>query len=314
MKIQISSLFGGSKGKKGKQDILSTSSTPFINTPSQPSHHLTSAKNTSASLSTPSMSTRRPKSPAASDPPPAYQPPTTTASTDSPFAFLANFDTVFLIDDSGSMVGKNWTETGHALAAIIPTCVKHGKNGVDIYFLNHPDNSEYKRLKRPEDVEAIFKTVQPRGGTPTGTRLNHLIRDFFAECKKNGCCVKDSANWEEQRARNIIVITDGEPSDDVESVIINAAKKLDEWGAPPWQLGIQFFQVGNSEEATKALIEMDDFLGGDDCKGKMRDIVDTVPWSGQNGTGLNSDGILKVVLGAVNKRLDRKKNSSEWRR
>lgn len=306
MKIQISSLFGGNKGRKGKQD------TPSIN---PASHRLTSAKNPTASLGRPSMSTRRPQTPAASDPPPAYEVSTTTASTDSPFAFLASFDTVFLIDDSGSMAGKNWTDTGHALAAIIPTCVEHDENGVDIYFLNHPDNSEYKKLKRSEDVKAIFRSVQPRGGTPTGTRLNHILKEYFEKCAQKGCCVKNATNWEEDMPpQNIIVITDGEPSDDVESVIINAAKKLDEWGAPPWQLGIQFFQVGDSEEATKALIEMDDFLGGDECKGKIRDIVDTVPWSGQNGTGLNSAGILKVVLGAVNKRLDRKKNSSEWRR
>ena len=212
------------------------------------------------------------------------------------------------------MAGRNWRETRDALAAVTPTCAKYDDNGVDIYFLNHPDNSEYKNLMSEQDVLAVFESVKPRGGTPTGTKLNQIIRDYFKECRANGCCVKDSSQWEIQKAKNIIVITDGEPSDDVESVIINAAKKLDDWGAPPWQLGIQFFQVGNSEEATKALREMDDFLGGENYKDNIRDIVDTVPWSGQNGTGLNSEGILKVVLGAVNKRLDRKKNSMEWRR
>lgn len=212
------------------------------------------------------------------------------------------------------MVGPRWKETGDALAAIAPICADNDPDGVDIYFLNHPDNSEYKKLKSKDDVLAVFESVKPYGGTPTGTKLNQIIREYFKECRGKGCCEKDSMQWERQQAKNIIVITDGEPSDDVESVIINAAKKLDEWGAPPWQLGIQFFQVGNSEEATRALREMDDFLGGEDYKDKIRDIVDTVPWSGQNGTGLNSAGILKVVLGAVNKRLDRKKNSMEWRR
>ena len=212
------------------------------------------------------------------------------------------------------MVGPRWTETGHALAAVAPVCTVHDKDGIDIYFLNHPDNSEYKKLKHPQHVQAIFDSVQPRGGTPTGTRLNQIIREYFTKCMDKGCCVADSTKWDIMPPQNIIVITDGEPSDDVESVIINAAKKLDNWGAPPWQLGIQFFQVGDSEEATIALRELDDSLGGEEYKGKIRDIVDTVPWSGQNGTGLNSHGILKVVLGAVNKRLDRKKNSMEWRR
>jgi len=29
------------------------------------------------------------------------------------------------------------------------------------------------------------------------------------------------------------------PSDDVESVIVATAKKLDKWDAQPWQIGIQ---------------------------------------------------------------------------
>ena len=112
---------------------------------------------------------------------------------------------------------------------------------------------------------------------------------------------------------NIIVITDGVPTDDPESVIVSVAKKLDRYDAPPWQVGIQFFQVGNERGAAEALQEMDDGLSS--MGGGMRDIVDTVPWRSQNGNGagLNADGILKVVLGAVNRRLDRKRVSLEGR-
>jgi len=34
----------------------------------------------------------------------------------------------------------------------------------------------------------------------------------------------------------ILVAQDGVPSDDVESVIVAAAKKLDKWDAEPWQV------------------------------------------------------------------------------
>ena len=107
------------------------------------------------------------------------------------------------------------------------------------------------------------------------------------------------------------MITDGVPTDDPEQTIIDTAQLLDEWKCRSSQVGIQFFQVGNDERATKLLIDMDDNLAG---RGKgCRDIVDTVPFSDKNGVGLNGEGIMKVVLGAVNKRLDRQANNGEIR-
>jgi len=93
------------------------------------------------------------------------------------------------------------------------------------------------------------------------------------------------------------------PSDDVESVIVATAKKLDKWDAQPWQIGIQFFQVGNEPGAAKHLATLDDEI--ENIGGGCRDIVDTVPYA--DGYSLTADGILKTLLGAVNKRLDRVK-------
>ncbi|KAH0541526.1 hypothetical protein FGG08_004001 [Glutinoglossum americanum] len=256
-------------------------------------------------------------------PPPAYSPPanppslgqavsanTTTlpvASTaDDRYAFLSHFDTIFLIDDSGSMAGRSWRETSAALKAITPLCTAHDADGIDIIFLNHhPVNpAEHCNVKTPEAVTRIFENVRPQGGTPTGVRLNHILRPYLA---------RYAANPDATKPLNIIVITDGVPSDDVESVLINAAKKLDKADAPAWQVGVQFFQVGCEPGAADALKELDDGL--EEMGGGVRDIVDTVPWCGRTGEGgLNAEGILKVVLGAVNRRLDRKRGSEELRR
>jgi hypothetical protein len=106
---------------------------------------------------------------------------------------------------------------------------------------------------------------------------------------------------------NLIVITDGEPSDDVEAPLISCAKKLDKLDAPAWQIGIQFFQVGRDEGARAHLRALDDELA--EIAGmELRDMVDTVPFKGKEGEHLSADGILKVVLGAVNRRLDRKRS------
>src|ERR1700760_359372 len=90
------------------------------------------------------------------DPPPAYSPRTAAApipeassarsslSIDDRYSFLRSFDTVFLIDDSGSMVGRSWRETKDALAAIAPICTSYDADGIDMYFLNTKDNPFFR--------------------------------------------------------------------------------------------------------------------------------------------------------------------------
>lgn len=197
------------------------------------------------------------------------------------------------------MAGSRWRETALALETITPICTAHDSDGIDIYFLNHADSTFHHNVSSSNTVSEIFQTVRPRGGTPTGQRLNAILKPYLRQLQ---------ANPETTKPMNLICITDGEPSDDVESVLIAAAKKLDKLDAPAWQVGVQFFQVGRDEEAKKHLRQLDDELAeisGDD---DLRDIVDTVPFQGAEGTYLTGDGILKVVLGAVNRRLDRKKS------
>lgn len=217
-----------------------------------------------------------------------------SASTpDDPFAFLTSFDTVFLIDDSGSMAGRSWRECEAALVAITPICTAHDPDGIDIHFLNAPSLPVHFNVSLPGTVHEIFQTVRPRGGTPTGQRLNTILKPYLAKYERSPATT---------RPMNVIVITDGVPSDDVESVVIAAARKLDKLDAEAWQVGIQFVQVGEEMGAREHLESLDDEIGkmGDGC----RDIVDTVPFvSGQN---LTADKILKVVLGAVNRRIDRR--------
>ena len=61
-------------------------------------------------------------------------------AADSPCAFLTQFDTIFLIDDSGSMAGRSWRETSAALTAIYTA---YDSDGIDIHSLNHRNPSAY---------------------------------------------------------------------------------------------------------------------------------------------------------------------------
>jgi hypothetical protein len=68
--------------------------------------------------------------------------------------------------------------------------------------------------------------------------------------------------------------------------------------------------VSNEDGAKEALKELDDELSNK-IKGGVRDIIDTVTWTSgrspsEGGVGLTSDGILKVCLGSVVRRLDQR--------
>ena len=202
------------------------------------------------------------------------------------------------------MAGRGWREVSQALAIIAPIVSAHDDDGLDLYFMNHKSTDGgspnegiaaggYRGIKRAATVTEIFARVRPQGGTPTGTRVHNILKPYLAKLET------EMAAGEEMKPLNLIVLTDGVPSDDVEAVLLSAAKKLDKLDAPPYQVGVQFFQVGNEEGAKEALEELDDGLS-ELVDGGVRDIVDTVTWTGgssqsEGGVGLTGDGILKAV-------------------
>lgn len=156
-------------------------------------------------------------------------------------------------------------------------------------------------MKDVAAVERIFTSVRPGGMTPTGTRLNHILKAYLRHYEAAVERAGGDPDGTDVKPINLIMITDGVPSDDPESVLLSVAQKLDRLEAPPHQVGVQFFQVGNEPGAADALRTLDDDLA--EMGGGVRDMVDTVSFLPQ--TALSGDGILKVVLGAVVKRLDR---------
>lgn len=246
-------------------------------------------------------------------PPPAYtssapQPLTTSSASldDDRYAFLSKFDTIFLVDDSSSMAGQRWEEAQAALASITSICTEHDKDGIDLYFLNHKSGARatadraadgYYNVSDPQVVDNLFRTISPYGWTNTGERISSILTPYIEKLSR-------TRDFSSVKPINLIVITDGRPSDDPEADIVLHAKRLDRLNAPLYQVGIQFFQIGNDKEATEALRNLDDGLSS----GGMRDMVDTTSFDARDQFGnkaLTADGILKVVLGAVVRRLDR---------
>lgn len=97
-----------------------------------------------------------------------------------------------------------------------------------------------------------------KGITPTGAKLEELLLEYLLRLEQT---LFDPAA-PAVKPVNFIVITDGAPTDDPESVIITAARRLDNNNFPLSQVGIQFVQIGSDPEATEALRALDDELSG----------------------------------------------------
>lgn len=203
---------------------------------------------------------------------------------------LSRFDTVLLVDDSGSMRGPRWTWAKNALATLATVAARYDADGIDIEFLN--SKTRGSEMKNKAAVEALFASVTPQGKTPLGKRLDAILRAYMRQLSKQP---------DKTKPLNLIVITDGAPTDGsaTEEAIVRCARALDARNARTTQLGIQFVQIGNDARARAYLESLDDDL----VKHNIRDIVDTT-LSG-SGDGLNLD-LVKILVGAVNRRVDNK--------
>lgn len=216
---------------------------------------------------------------------------------------LKNFDTQFLIDDSGSMSGERWNEARDALMGLAKHALKHDDDGIEIFFLNAVNSG--RTVRNDEDVRQLFYSVTPWSGTPTGARLEQLLSQYITKleaAKAKSGNPDPMQSW--IKPLNLIVITDGEPTDDPESVIIAAARRLDAGQFSLTQVGIQFIQVGNDKRASKALHELDTHLSESN---DIRDIVDTRPYKSK----LTPELLIAMLLGGINRRIDRIKKPGQ---
>ncbi|KAG8724667.1 hypothetical protein FRC09_015811 [Ceratobasidium sp. 395] len=240
---------------------------------------------------------------------PEFEPPVVnniSSGLENALELLKEYDTVFLIDDSGSMAGSLWREAGKALEGVARVAAQYDDDGIDLHFLNCRESM--LGVTSEQQVRDLFTRLQPRGQTPTGARLDSLLRPYISSIEQ---AYQDTGSTDPSvtgiKPINFIVITDGAPTDEPEDVIVAAARRLDQGNFPLSQLGVQFVQIGNDPEAKTALEELDDDLSG---KYGIRDIVDTTPYT---QGGLNGETLIKILLGGINKRVDKRGGASVMR-
>lgn len=172
---------------------------------------------------------------------------------ESLYARLKERDIVYLIDDSDSMAGPRWSTTSKVLAKIATITAFYNKDGIDVRFFNtYSEDEERVNLNSSEKVMRLFRSVTPDGGTPTADILEDELSQYLAKFR-----VKRN-----RKKLYLIVLTDGQPDDvqAVEEVVIKYANELEELKAPPFQVGMQFVQIGEDKVASEFLRRLNDDL------------------------------------------------------
>ncbi|KAJ8474623.1 hypothetical protein ONZ45_g15888 [Pleurotus djamor] len=184
-----------------------------------------------------------------------------------------------------------------AMAELASVAAKYDSDGITVHFLNSP--AVGTNLKSSNEVKRLFDAQQLTSGTPIGGTLWKIVTTYLAKLD----AAKASKQGETSPATvvkplNLIVITDGAPTDDLESVIVAIAKELDSRSLPVATLGVQFVQIGDDLSATQFLENLDDNLRK---QYDIRDIVDTTV--AEKGQKLD---LIKVLIGGINRRVDNK--------
>ncbi|SGY23292.1 BQ5605_C019g08924 [Microbotryum silenes-dioicae] len=211
---------------------------------------------------------------------------------------LKKYDTVFLVDDSGSMEMFWEDQLAPALAAVIQTAIRYDDDGVDIYFFN---SRHHATSRSAPELLQLFQKVWPSKSTPTASALRRVL-DPYVSNLENWVVEGKPSGYPRPKPMNLIVLTDGAPDrgEAAEPVIVEIAQRLDKMRMPPFQLGIQFVQIGTDDEAAQSLRSLDDDLRE---KHGIRDIVDTTLFDVQGGQ-LNVEYLMKALLGGMNRSID----------
>lgn len=229
---------------------------------------------------------------------------------------LGQVRTVILLDDSGSMGSpghaawdnnsgsdgygyggssrgskSRWNQAHELIAGIAPLVSRYNRHGIDIHFLNH--QGSFLGLHSSQDINRVFQTVHPGGGTPTGRRVNEILDGYMCVLRYNRSL----------QPLNLIVVTDGEAQDEglLHRAIEEHVTKIVHRGFQAHQFGVEFLQVGDDWEATKHLERLEEQVSRHH-HAFQRDVVGVTPASRQRS--MTPDKLLGIVVSGIDARMN----------
>uniref|UniRef100_A0A0K3CMC9 FGENESH: predicted gene_12.149 protein n=1 Tax=Rhodotorula toruloides TaxID=5286 RepID=A0A0K3CMC9_RHOTO len=211
---------------------------------------------------------------------------------------LGKYDTVFLVDDSGSMKGVWESQLAPALSAVVRTAAQYDDDGVDIAFFNSRERCTSTSFK---EILEVFRRVKPRYKTPTADAVRRVLEPYM-QTLEEWQRVGQEKGKPRPKPLNLVILTGAFssllPLRNPEMVLVETARRLDAGRFPPFQVGCSFVQIGNYTEAAEHLRMLDDDLKE---KHGIRDMVDTTLFEGS----CSAEYFLKALLGGINRSIDR---------
>ena len=228
-----------------------------------------------------------------------------------PLAILSQVRTVVLLDDSGSMTWpghsswgedyvswtsgrcneSRWDQAQRLLASLAPKVSKYNHHGIDLHFLNR--HGFYSGLRSESDVIEAFRQGGPTNGTPTGQRVNDILDGYMSTLRY----------YRDLMPLNLLVITDGESNDEetLHWAIEEHVTKIIHRGYQAHQMGIEFVQVGDCQDATRHLEKLEEEVSRHHRNFK-RDIVGVTPTT--RISNMNPELLLSISVSGINARLN----------
>ena len=186
---------------------------------------------------------------------------------EDPFTGLGRFDTVFLVDDSGSIAGVGWSLARRILERSTRIAMRYDDNGIDIHFLN-TESKNRNHVTTSASVTQTLAAITPQGGTPLGHQLQKHLQGYIDNYMDQGG--RRNSNTKQL---NLIVIADGKPDEPykrIKKMVVRAAQDLDNERALDTQVGIQFCLIGDDSAAAEFYSSLDNDI--EDEQGLNRDV------------------------------------------
>jgi len=193
---------------------------------------------------------------------------------------LTEYDTILLVDRSGSMAGaakgfsSRWKQAEEITIGIAGLAAQVDEDGITLVQFGGTFNASRDvtdGVKDASKVAELFSQNSPASSTPTAEALQAAFDKKFASGKK----------------AIIIVVTDGVPNDTgaVGSTIAKATQKLND----ATEIRILFLQVGDDAGAAKWLESLDNSISG-----AKFDIVNAITF--EKADGLTPEALFERAI------------------
>ncbi|KIM75813.1 hypothetical protein PILCRDRAFT_665625 [Piloderma croceum F 1598] len=231
---------------------------------------------------------------------PGYNPQLDKKRPETMMDYLRKYHVLFVIDDSGSMTQDNrWGEARDALVGVAEHAVKYGSTEIDMRFFN--SSKKCQDVKSVDIVVNIFNQTTPKGAmvlrsssraqidciisgvTPTGAVLKEILDDHILKLD----AAVNQSEYYDIKPLDVIVITDGIPTDKPKDVLVEEALRIRSRKHHPNCVGIQFVQIGSDDNAEAALKDL--------MFGNIGNMVDTVPYTAV----LTPQRLERILLGGI---------------